>query len=41
VLASTDVQLPLSTNTLLDLPTAQERFRLREDALSHVDVVLR
>lgn len=38
--ADARVQLPLSTTTTIDLSSARERFRLREQALSQVDRIL-
>jgi hypothetical protein len=35
------VQLPLSTTTTVDLAQARERFALREEALAHVDRILK
>ena len=35
------VQLPLSTTTTVDLLQARERFALREEALAHVDRILK
>ncbi|HET9960628.1 MAG TPA: hypothetical protein VFQ61_39425 [Polyangiaceae bacterium] len=38
--AGDDVELPLSTLTVVDLAQARERFSLREDALTQVDRIL-
>ncbi|MFT3926418.1 MAG: hypothetical protein QM778_27990 [Myxococcales bacterium] len=38
---NTEVQLPVSTTTVMDYLRANELFALREDALSKVDVVLK
>jgi hypothetical protein len=35
------IQLPLSTTTTVDLVQARERFALREEALAHVDRILK
>ena len=40
VAGDTQVQLPLSTTTTVDLPQVRERFSLREDALRQVDHIL-
>jgi hypothetical protein len=39
-LPESSAELPLSTTTTIDLPQAQERFSLRENALAHVDKIL-
>lgn len=38
--ADARIQLPLSTTTTIDLSSARERFRLREQALTQVDRIL-
>jgi ABC-type uncharacterized transport system substrate-binding protein len=38
---NTDVQLPVSTTTVMDFLKASDSFALRQDALSRVDVVLK
>lgn len=38
--AAHDIDLPLSTVNVLDVPSARERFGLRESALNHVDLPL-
>jgi hypothetical protein len=40
-LASTEVEPPLSTTTIMDVRQVSDRFKLRSDALSQVDVLLR
>jgi hypothetical protein len=37
----TQIQLPLSTTTAVDFMQAEQRFALRDDALSQVDSILR
>jgi hypothetical protein len=40
-LENAELQLPVSTTSVLDLGRVRERFALREDALTQVDVILR
>ncbi|MFT3923914.1 MAG: hypothetical protein QM778_15380 [Myxococcales bacterium] len=40
-LTSHDLQLPVSTTTVMDLPRVREHYQLRKGALSQVDVILK